>query len=147
MDNQLRNNEIVEYVNKLINELSSEYPNMNFNNVRDNAIITYTRMDGTFETIKSHIDADFTKAIQNMKGKETSDDIFEMTSDELQIYQQLKQENLVKKNSMGLNNAKKLVLDKPTRPSNGGYISFLIIMGIVLTVIVALVILVCNFIV
>lgn len=151
MDNEVRNREIVEYINKLVNDLTVKFPNMNFSNVRDNAISAFTSMSGDFDTIKVQIDASFAKAVQNMNSVEQvnakemdSVDSFEMTPEETTMYQQLKQENLAKRNAMGLNNGKKLVLERPNDLNNRGYINFLIIMGIVLVVLVALIVVVCN---
>lgn len=151
MDNEVRNREIVEYINKLVNDLTVKFPNMNFNNVRDNAISAFTSMSGDFDTIKVQIDESFAKAVQNMNSVEQvnakemdSVDSFEMTPEETTMYQQLKQENLAKRNAMGLNNGKKLVLERPNDLNNRGYINFLIIMGIVLVVLVALIVVVCN---
>ena len=151
MDNEVRNREIVEYINRLVNDLTVKFPNMNFSNVRDNAISAFTSMSGDFDTIKVQIDASFAKAVQNMNSVEQvnakemdSVDSFEMTPEETTMYQQLKQENLAKRNAMGLNNGKKLVLERPNDLNNRGYINFLIIMGIVLVVLVALIVVVCN---
>lgn len=151
MDNEVRNREIVDYINKLVNDLTVKFPNMNFSNVRDNAISAFTSMSGDFDTIKVQIDASFAKAVQNMNSVEQvnakemdSVDSFEMTPEETTMYQQLKQENLAKRNAMGLNNGKKLVLERPNDLNNRGYINFLIIMGIVLVVLVALIVVVCN---
>ncbi len=151
MDNEVRNREIVEYINKLVNDLTVKFPNMNFNNVRDNAIAAFTSMNGDFAAIKGQIDASFAKAVQNMSSVEQvnvkgsdSIDSFEMTSEEAAMYQQLKQENLARRNAMGLNNGKKLVLERPNDLNNRGYINFLIIMGIVLVALVALIVVVCN---
>lgn len=151
MDNEVRNREIVEYINKLVNDLTVKFPNMNFNNVRDNAISAFTSMNGDFDAIKVQVDASFAKAVQNMNSVQQvnakepdSRDSFEMTPEEAAIYQQLKQENLARRNAMGLNNGKKLVLERSNYLSDRGYINFLVIMGIVLVVLVALIVVVCN---
>lgn len=151
MNNEERNRKIVEYINKLVNDLTVKFPNMNFNNVRDNAISAFTSMNGDFDAIKGQIDASFAKAVQNMSSVEQDNvkesdsiDSFEMTPEETAMYQQLKQENLARRNAMGLNNGKKLVLERPNDLNNRGYINFLIIMGIVLVVLVALIVVVCN---
>lgn len=148
MDNEVRNREIIGYINMLVDDLIVKFPNMNFENVRDNAISSFITMNGDFNSIKEQIDASFAKAIHNMSlGKQDNNkeqDSFEMTSEEAMVYQQLKQENLAKRNAMGLNNVKKLVLERPNDFNNRGYINFLVIMGIVLVVLVTLIVLVCN---
>lgn len=151
MSNELRNKEIIEYIDGLVNALAQKYPNMNFSNVRNNAVAAFTKMDGDFDTIKIQIDASFARAIQNMNlgeakvsREKSTGESFEMTPEEQTIYQQLKQENLEKRKAMGLDNAKKLVLQKPNDFNNNGYVNFLIIMGIVVVVLVALIVVVCN---
>lgn len=151
MNSELRNREIIEYIDKLVSGLTQKYPNMSFSNVRNNAVAAFTKMDGDFETIKVQIDASFSSAIQNMnlgeaqeRREQPVDESFEMTPEEQTLYQQLKQENLEKRKAMSLGNAKKLVLQKTNEFNNNGYVNFLIIMGIVLIVLVVLIVVVCN---
>ena len=80
----------------------------------------------------------------NKNGNLYSIDNFVMYNEEIRIYNQLKQINLDKKKSMGLDNSKKLVLSKSGISSNSGYINFVVILCIVLGILVALVVLVCN---
>ena len=142
MNIEQRNQQIVSYINQLINRLSTKYSNMNFDSVANNAISSFTLMSGTFEEIKIQIDKSFAIVEQNIKME--NKDNFEMTDEELQLYEQLKAENLAKRNAMKLYGAKKLQLSNSYNFDNRGYINFLVIMGIILTVIVTLIIIVCN---
>jgi hypothetical protein len=135
---------IVDFINMLVGDLSMKYPNMDFSNVRINAINNFANMTGSIDEIKSKILISFSNAERNLQQINNKTDNFEMTNEEQMIYEQLKQENLEKKNSMGLNNVKRLTLTRNTNFDNRGYINFLIIMGIVLVVIVSLIVIVCN---
>ncbi|MGN1371604.1 MAG: hypothetical protein ACI4XM_04965 [Candidatus Coprovivens sp.] len=147
MNNEIRDKKIISYVDLLINELNGKYPNMDFNNVRNNAISTFLKMSGSFEDIKTMIDEAFVNAVQKMKASEEAvqsiSNSFEMTPEEEAVYQQLKQDSLVKRNNLGLNNSKKLVL-KNDNSFNNGYISFLIVLIVVLVVVVSLIVIICN---
>ncbi len=139
---------IVEYIDKWISDLKAKYPDMNFDNVRDGAINSFAKSSEPFEFIKARIDEVFTSAERNMGGIKQvmtkSEESFKMTPHEQEIYGQLKQEILSKREAMGLSNAKKLTLERPNNFDNRGYISFFIIMGIVLAFVVALIVVVCN---
>ena len=135
---------IVDFINMLVGDLSMKYPNMDFSNVRINAINNFANLTGSIDEIKSKILISFSNAERNLQQINNKTDNFEMTNEEQMIYEQLKQENLEKKNSMGHNNVKRLTLTRNTNFDNRGYINFLIIMGIVLVVIVSLIVIVCN---
>lgn len=141
------NEEIVKYIDELVNELNVKYPSMDFQNVRVQAIKAFGSMSGPIEEIKIQIKNAFLNAENNIKNSVQTvpkkEDSFELTREEQMVYEQLKQESIQKRNAMGLNNGKKLVLNR-NNYENRGYISLFIILGIVLAVVVSLVVIVCN---
>lgn len=148
MNNEIRDKKIISYIDLLINELNGKYPNMDFTNVRNNAILTFSKMSGSFEEIKALIDESFAIAVSKIKVSEEAvqsiSNSFEMTPEEEVVYQQLKQDSLVKRDKLGLNSSKKLVLKNNNNSFNNGYISFLIVLIVVLVVVVSLIVIVCN---
>ncbi len=139
---------IIEYIDKWIADLKVNHPDMNFDSVRTSAINSFAKSNEPLEFIKGRIDETFINAERNIGSvkqvSSNNEESFKMSSYEQEVYGQLKQEIKAKREAMGLNNVRKLTLERPSNFDNRGYISFFIIMGVVLAFVVALIVIVCN---
>lgn len=146
MEREERNKAIVDYIDLLINKLGSQYWDKDFTMLRSKAIEIFCNMEGTIEELQPQIESSFVNMISDIDAeKANGKENFSMTNEEKEIYESIKQENVVKRETMGFNNVKKLLFKpKDKHKNNGGYISLLAILGIVIIVVVLLTVIVCN---
>lgn len=130
-------NDIVEYIDYKVSSLSSQYTTIDFKVLRENAIQSFSSRTEPLEILKQYIDAAFMNAIDKLnKEEKVTEESFVMSPEEEHAYQELKQESLERKNMMGINNHKKLVLENSAINSNKGLINQL---GIIILVVLAVV--------
>lgn len=152
MDINERNNKIVAYIDSIVNNLVAQYPNMNFAPVRDNAVNAFCSMNGSFEQLVPQINVSFDTMVKTMQTQMLAQqqvqqmqpvnrEPFKMSAQEMEVYAQLKKESLDKKEAMGLNDSKKLVLEK--KEDNSGFISFFGILTFVVIVVTVLIVGTC----
>lgn len=135
--------DIVKYIDYKVESLKSQYPDIDFEQIRNNAILSFSNRTEPLEVLKQYIDVSFANAVTKLTGNTyIEEEPFVMTPQEEQVYQELKQENFAKRSAMGLGNGKKLILEKPSIDSNKGGISLFGIIAIVAVVVVSLAILV-----
>lgn len=147
MEREERNKAIVEYIDLLINKLGTQYWDIDFSTMRSKAIGIFCNMEGTIEELQPQIESSFINMISDLDaGLQNPKEKFQMTPEEKVVYQDIKNENMTKRAAMGLGNAKSLTLknENNTRNGNGGYISFLAIMGVVIALVVIITVVVCN---
>ncbi len=146
MEREERNKAIVEYIDLLINKLGSQYWDKDFSMVRSKSIEIFCNMEGTIEELQPQIESSFINMISDIDAEKAKQaDNFSLTNEEQKVYETIKQENVAKREALGLNNVKKLLFKRKDKSkSNGGYISLLAVLGIVIIVVVLLTVIVCN---